>query len=146
MKIQIINGPNLNMLGIRKKEHYGTMSLNEINDFLINYATEKGLVLSFFQSNSEGEIITCIQEAREKCDFIIINAGAYTHTSIGIRDALEAASLPCIEVHLSNIHAREKFRHKSLLAPVCIGQISGFGHLSYLLALEAACSLGVIKE
>jgi len=139
MKILVLNGPNLNMLGIREPEKYGTLSLAEIEKDLHAYSFELGVNIETFQSNMEGEIIEKIQQAFKVFDGILINAAAYTHTSIAIRDALSAVNIPCIEIHLTNIHAREEFRQKSLIAPVCIGQISGFKQNSYKLGLKAIC-------
>ena len=139
MKILVIHGPNLNMLGTREPVHYGSLSLSEINDSLKHYASLHNADIEAFQSNIEGEIVSKLHTALDVADpyhGVILNAGAYTHTSIALRDAISAINVPVIEVHLSNIHAREEFRHKSLIAPVCIGQISGFGAKSYELALE----------
>ena len=136
MKIKVINGPNLNMLGIRKKEIYGSQSLEYINEKLRVTASGLGLEIEFFQSNHEGEIIDAIQECYGTFDGIIINPGALSHYSIAVRDAIEAVSLPTIEVHISNIFAREEFRRKSVISPVCLGTISGFGTLGYELALS----------
>lgn len=137
-KIDIIHGPNLNLLGIRETTIYGNMSLEKINNDIMNLARELKIEVSFFQANCEGKIVERIHEAyQKKRDGIIINPAAYTHTSIAIRDAISAISLPVIEVHLSNTHSREKFRHKSYLASVCIGRIEGLGKNSYLLALRA---------
>ena len=136
MKILVINGPNLNMLGIRKKNIYGELSLEEINEKVKKEAEKEKVTVEFFQSNTEGEIINHIHSALHHYDGIIINPGAYTHYSIAIRDAIEAVSIPCIEVHLSNIHSREEFRHNSVICPVCIGQICGFGYNSYILGLQ----------
>ncbi len=135
--IAIINGPNLNLLGTREKGIYGERSLESINADIAREAAELGIAVSFYQSNSEGGIIEYIHACRGACDGIVINAGAYTHYSIAIRDAIAAVSLPTVEVHLSNIHAREEFRRTSVIAEVCIGQISGFGADSYILALQA---------
>lgn len=138
LSIAVINGPNLNFLGIRQPEVYGELTLEQINAFLQEKAQEiEDVSLDFFQSNHEGDLIDFIQSCYEKYQGIIINAGAYTHTSIAIRDAIASVSIPTIEVHLSNIHAREEFRHTSMIAPVCVGQICGFGEISYFLALEA---------
>ena len=137
MKIMVINGPNLNMLGARRKEIYGSQSLECINEKLRVAASKLELEIGFFQSNHEGEIIDAIQECYGTFDGIIINPGAFTHYSIALRDALEAVSIPTIEVHISNIYAREEFRRKSVISPVCLGTISGFGALGYELALSA---------
>lgn len=140
-KVIVINGPNLNLLGIREKDVYGTVTLAEIAASVVEEARSLGMEADFIQTNHEGEIVDKIHEARGKYDLIILNAGAYTHYSIAIRDAIKAVELPCIEVHLSNIHAREEFRSKSVIAPVCTGQISGFGANSYIVALKAASIL-----
>jgi 3-dehydroquinate dehydratase, type II len=137
-KILIINGPNLNLLGTREKGVYGCSTLAEIGAMVNKESQSQDMDIDFVQSNHEGEIIDCIHDARGKFDIIIINPGAYTHYSIAIRDAIKAVEIPTIEVHLSNIHAREEFRSKSVIAPVCVGQISGFGAYSYLVALKAA--------
>ena len=135
-KIIVIHGPNLNLLGQREPGVYGTLTLEEINNRLQTHAQEIGVDLKSFQSNSEGQIIDAVHEAGPRSDGIVINAGAYTHTSVAIRDAISAVNLPTIEVHLSNVHARETFRHKSLIAPVCLGVVAGFGWRSYLLGLD----------
>ncbi len=137
--IDIINGPNLNMLGKREKSIYGTTTLEEINNLVTEEAQHLGASVSFFQSNSEGGIIDHIHSL-QKTQGIIINPGAFTHTSVAIRDALSAISIPTVEVHLSNIHAREEFRKHSFIAPVCIGQICGFGPYSYTGALQVIVS------
>ncbi|MDD3118004.1 MAG: type II 3-dehydroquinate dehydratase [Victivallales bacterium] len=138
MKILVISGPNLQLLGVRKPEIYGTVTLQDIENDLQISAASLGMNISFFQSNHEGEIVDRIAAARgEQIDGIIINPAAYTHTSVAIRDALEAVAIPAVEVHLSNIHGREEFRRKSLTAAMCIGQISGFGPDGYRLALQA---------
>lgn len=137
MNFLVLHGPNLNLLGKREPAIYGTETLAEINSALEKLSTELGCELSFYQSNTEGELINSIQAAAQNCHGILINPAAYTHTSIAIRDALSAGGLPCVEVHLSNIHSRETFRHTSLVAPVAIGQICGFGRDSYLLGLRA---------
>ena len=142
MKILVINGPNLNLLGTREPEVYGTKTLDDINDDIKTYAKKQGAEVAFFQSNHEGDIIDRIQQAairgsKQKYDALIINPGAYTHYSHAIRDAIQATGVPAVEVHLSNIHGREAFRNKSVIAPACKGQISGLGTLSYLLAVEA---------
>jgi 3-dehydroquinate dehydratase-2 len=136
--ILVIHGPNLNLLGTRETELYGNLTLDDINDKLNILGKELGISLSFYQSNSEGDLVNEIQGALGKCDAILINPGAYTHTSIALRDALLGVSIPTIEVHLSNIYRREEFRKKSLLADVAVGQITGFGVDSYLLGLRAA--------
>ncbi len=136
-KVLVIHGPNLNMLGTREPEIYGTHTLDDINDSMKEIAADLEIELSFFQSNSEGDIITKIQQAMGKMQGIIINAGGYTHTSVAIADAISAVKVPTVEVHLSNLFARESFRHHSYLSPVCVGLICGFGSNSYLLALSA---------
>jgi len=135
MKIVVIQGPNLNMLGIREQNIYGPMKLEDIHKQMKTFAEQNKMEIEFFQSNLEGEIVDRIQECIGDADGIIINPAAYTHTSIAIRDAIAAVQLPTIEVHLSNIHQREEFRHKSLTAPVCAGQIVGMGPFSYHLAM-----------
>lgn len=134
-KILIIHGPNLNLLGSREVEFYGEETLEEINGYIGNCFPD--LKLEFFQSNSEGQIIDHIQGAEGNFDGIVINPGAYTHYSIAIRDAIGGVKIPVVEVHLSNIHAREEFRHHSVIAPVCKGQIIGFGKESYVLGVKA---------
>lgn len=136
MKVLILNGPNLNLLGTRKPEIYGKTTLADIGENLQKFAAENDLELIFMQSNHEGVLVDAIQQAKGNYDYLVINAAAYTHTSVAIRDAVEAVEIPAIEVHLSNIHAREEFRHHSYLAPVCVGQICGFGQYSYLMALQ----------
>jgi 3-dehydroquinate dehydratase-2 len=137
----VIHGPNLNLLGTREPEVYGAATLAEINQELTRMAEQKGVALKTFQSNSESEIVDCIQQATgNKVEFIIINPAAYTHSSIAIRDAFLATRLPFIEVHLSNVYAREQFRKHSYLSDLAVGVISGFGINSYRLAFEAACS------
>ena len=140
-KILVIHGPNLDLLGTREPQVYGKTSLAEINRSLKQSAKKSKISLTIAQSNHEGEIVDLIGDARGKFNMIIINPAAYTHTSIAIRDAIAASAVRTIEVHLSNIHAREEFRQTSLIAPVCIGQISGFGAQSYSLALLAAEAL-----
>ncbi len=137
-KVLVLHGPNLNLLGEREPNIYGSVTLEEINKELKGLADELGAELRVVQSNHEGEIVETIQNARHWADVIIINPAAYTHTSVAIRDALSAISTPTIEVHLSNIHAREGFRQASHISPVAVGQITGFGKNSYLLALQAA--------
>lgn len=138
MNIMVIHGPNLNLLGRREPEVYGRTTLEEINGMLAEESRKLGVELRTFQSNSEGALVDAIQSATEWANCIIINPGAYTHTSIALRDAISAVGLPCIEVHLSNIHSREDFRRRSHTAPVAVGQICGFGADSYRLALYAA--------
>lgn len=141
MKFLIINGPNLNMLGKREPEIYGTQNLAMLEDKLRRFGEKYHLKLDFLQTNHEGVIIDALHQAEGKYDAVILNAGAYTHYSIAIRDAISAIKVPVIEVHLSNIYAREEFRHKSVLAAVTAGQISGFGYHSYILALYGAMAI-----
>lgn len=137
-KILIIHGPNLNLLGERETEIYGKITLESINSEIINEAKKLNVDVEFVQNNVEGEIVNNIHSAKEKFCALIINPGGYTHYSVAIRDAIAAVKIPTIEVHLSNISSREEFRQKSVIAPVCVGQISGFGKESYLLGLHAA--------
>lgn len=141
MKILFLNGPNLNLLGQREPQVYGKTTLADIEAMVRKQATIRGATVDFRQTNLEGELVGWIQSAKEKFDVIVLNAAAYTHTSIAIRDAISATSIPTIEIHLSNTHAREEFRHKSLIAGVCRGQIAGFGANSYILGLEAAINI-----
>lgn len=136
IRVLVIHGPNLNLLGTREPHIYGTTTLGEIDAALVALGRARGIEVSSFQSNSEGDIVTRIQDARTAVAGLVINAGAYTHTSLAIRDALEAVQLPAVEVHVSNVHKREAFRHTSHLAAVCIGQVIGFGPASYTLGLE----------
>jgi 3-dehydroquinate dehydratase-2 len=146
MKVLFLNGPNLNLLGQREPEIYGRTTLADIEDRVQAKAKAKTakVEVRFRQSNHEGELVAWIQEARDEFDVIVLNAAAYTHTSVALRDAISACGVPTSEIHLSNIHARESFRQQSLIAPVCRGQICGFGPESYELALEAAA--GVVGE
>ena len=137
MKILVLNGPNLNMLGTREPDKYGTDTLETIENFVREEAKNYYAEIDFYQSNIEGELVTKIQQARGNYDGIVMNPAAYTHTSVAIRDALLAVQIPTVEIHLSNIHKREEFRHTSLTAPACIGQITGFGKNSYKLGLIA---------
>ncbi|MFJ1627093.1 type II 3-dehydroquinate dehydratase [Marinilactibacillus psychrotolerans] len=138
MKLVIINGPNLNFLGIREPDIYGTQTLKDIEQKIQSYAEERGHTCSFLQSNSEGMLIDRIQKAHlDEADGIILNPAAYTHYSYAIHDAVKAVSVPTVEVHLSAIHARESFRKESVVAPACVGQISGFGATGYTLAIHA---------
>jgi 3-dehydroquinate dehydratase-2 len=137
MKITVVQGPNLNMLGVREQNIYGGMKLEQIHAQMRDVAEQNGFEIDFFQSNFEGEIVDKIQETLGESDGIIINPAAYSHTSIAIRDAISAVSLPTVEVHISNIYRREEFRQKSLIAPVVAGQISGFGPFTYHLAMIA---------
>ena len=137
--ILLLHGPNLNMLGKREPSHYGTKTLKDINWAVMELAKEYEAKIYARQSNHEGVLIDYIQKAKGYMQGILFNPGAYTHTSIALRDAILAVSLPVVEIHLSNIYEREEFRHKSLIAPVCLGQIGGFGWRSYLLGLEALC-------
>jgi 3-dehydroquinate dehydratase-2 len=135
-KILLVNGPNLNLLGIREPGIYGAMTLGEAVDQVRVQAAKLGVELEAVQANGEGELVSSIQSAVGRVDGIIINPGAYTHTSVAIRDAIQGVSIPCVEVHLSNVHAREDFRQRSLTAPACIGVLAGFGPRGYSLALE----------
>jgi 3-dehydroquinate dehydratase-2 len=141
MTVLFLNGPNLNLLGTRQPEIYGRTTLSDIEAMVRQRAETLGVVIEFRQTNHEGELVTWLQQSRGKADAIVLNAAAYTHTSVALRDAITASEVPTIEIHLSNIHAREEFRHRSFIAPVCRGQISGFGARSYLLGLEAAVSI-----
>lgn len=136
MKILIINGVNMNMLGLREPEKYGSMTLQDLEKELYAYSFELGIDIETYQSNFEGGIVEKIHSAKDIFDGIVINAGAYTHTSIAIRDAISAVNIPSVEVHMTNIYRREEFRHHSYLADICIGQISGFGYNSYKLGLK----------
>jgi len=141
MRILVLNGPNLNLLGEREPALYGKATLKDIEQMVKRRAAALGAEIEFRQSNIEGELVTWIQQAKGRFSAIILNAAAYTHTSVALRDAISATGIPTIEVHLSNIHARETFRQQSLIAPVCRGQISGFGANSYVLAVDAAINV-----
>jgi 3-dehydroquinate dehydratase-2 len=145
MKILFLNGPNLNLLGQREPEVYGHATLGQIEAKVRERAAQLKVAIDFRQTNLEGELVGWIQQAKGEYDAVVINAAAYTHTSIALRDAISAVGVPTIEIHLSNIHAREDFRQKSLIAPVCWGQISGFGQKSYILALEASVDVKADK-
>lgn len=141
MNILFLNGPNLNLLGTREPQVYGKTTLADIEGAVRERAKASGSTIDFRQSNSESDLVDWIHGARGKADAIVINAAAYTHTSIAIRDAIAATGIPTIEIHLSNIHAREEFRHRSTIAAVCKGQIAGFGKFSYMLGLDAAINV-----
>jgi len=140
-RVLVVNGPNLNLLGKREKGVYGSLTLEEIAGRVEELAGKLGLEVSFFQSNAEGDLVDAIQKAAGSCSALILNPAAYTHTSVALRDALAAVELPAVEVHLSNIYAREEFRRTSLTAPLCRGVITGLGAEGYLLALRAVASM-----
>lgn len=143
MKILFLNGPNLNLLGQREPDIYGKTTLADIEARVRERGEKLGAKIEFRQSNLEGELVDWVQEAKGKFEVVVLNAAAYTHTSIALRDAIAAAGVPTIEIHISNVHAREEFRHRSVIAPVCAGQIVGFGANSYVLAVEAAFNVKV---
>lgn len=136
LRVGVLHGPNLNLLGRREPERYGLEDLESINRRLAERAAALGVETSFFQSNSEGELVDWIQESGSRFDGLLVNAGGYTHTSVAVRDALAAIALPFVEVHLTNVHAREPFRHHSYLSDIAVGLVTGFGADSYVLALE----------
>lgn len=146
MKILFLNGPNLNLLGTREPEVYGRTTLKDIEAKVRDRASKLGVEIEFRQSNIEGELVAWIQQSKGIYNVIVLNAAAYTHTSIALRDAISAVGVPTLEIHLSNVHAREEFRHKSLIAPVCKGVIAGFGAESYVLGLEAAVTVNVAAK
>ena len=141
MRVLYLNGPNLNLLGTREIGVYGKVTLAEIEKQVREHAAKLSAGMDFRQSNSEGDLVAWIQQAKGQYEVIVLNAAAYTHTSVALRDAISAVGLPTIEIHLSNVYAREEFRQKSLISGVCVGQITGFGPYSYILALEAAVNL-----
>lgn len=141
MRVLFLNGPNLNLLGHREPTVYGKTTLADIEARVRGRAHSLDATIDFRQTNAEGELVTWIQQAKGQFDVIVLNAAAYTHTSVALRDAISAVGVPTIEIHLSNIHAREEFRHRSLIAAVCKGQIAGFGPDSYVLGLEAAVNI-----
>jgi 3-dehydroquinate dehydratase-2 len=143
MRILFLNGPNLNWLGRREPEIYGRTSLADIEAAVRQRAAERGVEVEFRQTNSEGQLVDWIQQAAGEFDAVVLNAGAYTHTSVALRDAIAATGVPTVEIHLSNVHAREEFRRHSMIAPVCRGVICGFGAASYLLGLEAVIANGI---
>ncbi len=139
--ILILHGPNLNLTGQREPDVYGALTLEDINRRLQDLADSQGVTVRFFQSNHEGALIDALHEAFQWADGVVFNPGAYTHTSYALRDAISAIGLPVVEVHMSNVHAREAFRHRSMVSAVCVGQVVGFGWRSYLLGLSALCQM-----
>jgi 3-dehydroquinate dehydratase-2 len=146
MKILFLNGPNLNLLGQREPEIYGSTTLADIETWVRERAADFEAEIDFKQSNIEGELVNWIQEAQGNADVIVLNAAGFTHTSVAIRDAITAVAIPTIEIHLSNVQAREEFRHTSMIAPVCSGLIAGFGANSYVLAVDAAVIVNADKK
>lgn len=146
MKIMVINGPNLNLTGMREPEVYGSKTYADLEAYIESYAEEKGAEAIVVQSNSEGEIIDYIHYCIGNCDGIIINPGAYTHYSYAIHDAVKSVEIPTVEVHISNIHNREEFRHRSVIVPACVGQICGLGFRSYTLAVDYLTEINKEKE
>ncbi len=146
MRICYLNGPNLNLLGTRQPEIYGTSTLSDIASLVRKRASSRNIDVGFRQSNSEGQLVEWIHEVAAEYNYLVLNAAAYTHTSVALRDAISGTQVPTIEIHLSNVYSREEFRHRSLIAPVCVGQIAGFGVDSYLLALEACIRLQRARE
>jgi 3-dehydroquinate dehydratase II len=142
--ILLLHGPNLNLLGTREPGVYGSVTLEDINNRVVAAGTQRNVEVRPYQSNHEGALVDALHEARSWAGGVVFNPGAYTHTSVALRDAIAGTGLAVVEIHLSNVHAREEFRHKSLLAPVCVGQISGFGWRSYLVGLEAI--LGYLED
>lgn len=137
LNLLLLNGPNLNMLGTRQPEIYGSETLPDLVEAVRAYGAEKDISIRDYQSNIEGELVTAVQESRHWADGILFNAGAYTHYSVALRDAISAVDIPVVELHISNVHAREEFRHKSVISPVSLGVIAGFGRNSYFLAVDA---------
>ena len=146
-QILLMHGPNLNLLGSRQPDVYGKLSLEQINELARCHAVARGVTLEAQQSNHEGALVDCLHAARDEMDGVVLNAGAYTHSSLALRDAISSVGLPVVEVHLSNVHAREEFRHRSMLVGVCVGVVSGFGWRSYLLGIDALLGhLGLLDE
>jgi 3-dehydroquinate dehydratase-2 len=141
MKILVLHGPNLNLLGTREPEVYGSMTLGDINDRMAGLGKELGVEVRCFQSNHEGALIDALHEARTECGGVVFNPGGYTHTSVALRDAISAIQIPVIEVHISNVYAREEFRHKSMISAVCKAKVTGFGWRSYALGLRGLVDL-----